>query len=262
MYLQSVKKNYLDPLINLEINECKNLDDYSVKKLFPGIYRGVPASYLEFPFKTKVILGHTLKDHLGLSVMINKNIDDSSRKLFTQAHELGHIIMHQDFLRESFLDFEKDINEANSDMLEHEANWFAANLILPVQVAYTHVMEKHTAKQIRFFTGLSVQSTLFRLKNILKKVYWFQEESLIEQIVKQYSNCNHMSEVESSELYKIFHEGYKLPHIDSPNARSLVNNNSDLFKKLNQNIKLEKVASNNVINNINDVQHIIGLLYN
>lgn len=260
MYLSGIKEGYIRPLVELESNKCENLIDYSVKNLFPDIFKGLSATYLEFPFKTKLVLGHTMKDQLGLSVMINKNINDESRKLFTQAHELGHIVMHQGFLNGSSLDFENDIDEANSDMREHEANLFAANLILPVQVAYTHVMEKHTAKQIRFFTGLSVQSTLFRLKNILKKVYWFQDENLIEQIVKQYSTCNHMDEVGSSELYKIFSEGYKLPHIDSPNARSFVNDNSDLSKKLAQNIKLEKNALNIEINNFNNIQRIIGSL--
>lgn len=254
MYLSGVKEECLKPLVELESNKCENLIDYNVKNLFPDIFKGLSATYLEFPFKTKLVLGHTMKDQLGLSVMINKNINDESRKLFTQAHELGHIVMHQGFLNSSSLDFENDVNERNSDIREQQANWFAANLILPVQVAYAHIIEKHTAKQIRLFTGLSVQSTLFRLKNILKKVYWIQDESLIEQIVKQYSTCKHVDEVELSELYKIFSEGYKLPHLDSPNGKSLVTNSLELSSKYHQNLKLENSISSNQITTF---QHII-----
>ena len=113
MYLSGVKEECLKPLVELESNKCENLIDYNVKNLFPDIFKGLSATYLEFPFKTKLVLGHTMKDQLGLSVMINKNINDESRKLFTQAHELGHIVMHQGFLSSSSLDFENDVNEKN-----------------------------------------------------------------------------------------------------------------------------------------------------
>ncbi|MCH3911463.1 MAG: ImmA/IrrE family metallo-endopeptidase [Limosilactobacillus oris] len=238
MYLQDVDNNYIYPLFKVELNHCDNLVDYNVKNLFPKIFKGFDVTYLEFPFDTKDILGHTMKDSLGLSVTVNKNINDPARKLFTQAHEFGHILIHEPILKSSSIDFVNSIKESNLNKVEQEANWFAANLILPVQVAYAHIIEKHTAKQIRFFSGLSVQSSLFRLGNVLKKIYWIQDEQLIERIIKQYESCKHSYEVELSALYKILNQGYKLPHIDSTSAIEEVQNSPELIAKLRQNSNL------------------------
>jgi len=249
MYLSNAKNNWIDPLVETELKNISNLTEYNVQNLFPDIYSAVSAIYLEFPYETKAFLGHTKLDQLGLSVTINKNIADPARKLFTQAHELGHTVMHNELLKSMNFDFDNDISNKTLKKVEQEANWFAANLILPVQVAYSHILEKHTVKQIRFFSGLSVQSTLFRLDSILKKVYWFNDEDLIKKIIDQYSSCKHSYEVQLSKIYEIFSQGYKLPHKDSYNAILKIQNDSNLLEKLRQNIKLEDSISNCSFNN-------------
>lgn len=49
-------------------------------------------------------------------ILINKKIPDS-RKVFTIAHELGHIIMHFDFIIDPTRDIEKEANEFASELL-------------------------------------------------------------------------------------------------------------------------------------------------
>lgn len=49
------------------------------------------------------------------------------RDNFTIAHELGHLLLHTDFEAEGAITF----NRFGSNRAETEANWFAANLLMP-----------------------------------------------------------------------------------------------------------------------------------
>ncbi|MFP5222055.1 MAG: ImmA/IrrE family metallo-endopeptidase [Acidobacteriota bacterium] len=49
------------------------------------------------------------------------------RDNFTIAHELGHLLLHTNFKEPGIAQF----NRFGSDRAETEANWFAANLLMP-----------------------------------------------------------------------------------------------------------------------------------
>jgi Zn-dependent peptidase ImmA (M78 family) len=66
-------------------------------------------------------------------ILVNK-YDSTSRQRFTIAHELGHWILHQKELqnnRDLVVLYRRSIDN-ETDPLEQEANFFAANLLVPI----------------------------------------------------------------------------------------------------------------------------------
>ncbi len=70
-------------------------------------------------------------------VFVNAS-DPVPRQRFTAAHELGHFVLHRAEMggRVSRADTPAaiELTDAQSDRLEREANWFAAELLMPVEV--------------------------------------------------------------------------------------------------------------------------------
>jgi Zn-dependent peptidase ImmA (M78 family) len=66
-------------------------------------------------------------------IFVNKN-DSPARQRFTIAHELGHWVLHRSKIeadRDIVVLYRKALEEGESDILEQEANCFAANLLVP-----------------------------------------------------------------------------------------------------------------------------------
>lgn len=242
--------NFLYKTINHQVS---NLVDYSASYIFPDIFYELTDAYLEYPFKSKNILGHTLKNELGLTVTINQNIDDNSRKLFTSAHELGHVVLHKNLM--PTFDFTNIENNIDLSYVEQQANWFAANLLLPTQVLYAHIIEYHTIKQIKRFSGISMESAKYRIDAVLTKKYWIQHPTLIDAIIKDYLECDSAQSVKSSMLYTLFLKGNKLPHIEKTNLK----HTELLDKKIKINRRIEKnmMYSTNLLKRKN---HIVPFL--
>lgn len=66
-------------------------------------------------------------EHSSRRIFVNSN-DPATRQRFTLAHELGHAVLHQG---ESVMDFRKNFERGATDRKEVEANFFAANLLMP-----------------------------------------------------------------------------------------------------------------------------------
>lgn len=69
-------------------------------------------------------------------LLINAN-DSLTRQRFTIAHELGHWILHKEFMqlnKDMAVLYRKPLGEAESDAFEREANCFAANLLVPEEM--------------------------------------------------------------------------------------------------------------------------------
>jgi predicted transcriptional regulator len=69
------------------------------------------------------------KEKSGKWVMTVNSLQHPHRQRFTIAHELGHFIKHT-IVKESFVDTTFFRNE-ESNQMEHEANKFAAELLMP-----------------------------------------------------------------------------------------------------------------------------------
>lgn len=78
---------------------------------------------------------------LGISVItVNSELTDTFRRIIT-AHELGHAVLHTDIGERGFLDVGY-FNEA--DDCEKEANFFAAELLLPDNDVLDAIEESRT----------------------------------------------------------------------------------------------------------------------
>ncbi|WP_367716302.1 ImmA/IrrE family metallo-endopeptidase [Nitratireductor sp. GISD-1A_MAKvit] len=64
---------------------------------------------------------------------INKGIPYAPRRNFTLAHEIGHFIGHR-YKRQDFQCSFEDLNDFQDEILEKEANDFAAHLLMPPDI--------------------------------------------------------------------------------------------------------------------------------
>lgn len=70
-------------------------------------------------------------------VMYINASDSPKRRKFTVAHELGHWVLHEDKIRQDpqkTVLFRMALGAANKDPLEREANAFAAELLVPMEM--------------------------------------------------------------------------------------------------------------------------------
>ncbi len=81
-------------------------------------------------FTENNIDGMVINSHTEKSIYVNKN-DMPERQRFTIAHELGHIILHHSNQGEEYQVVDYRGNNTQYDPKEHEANNFAASLLMP-----------------------------------------------------------------------------------------------------------------------------------
>lgn len=105
-----------------------------IEQLFPNNYKNV-SGFINIE-----------DDHPVMYVNAN---DSQNRRKFTVAHELGHWILHEILIRE---DPKKAVLlrvalGANTDILEKEANAFAAELLVPMDI-FSKLKNNKSVKQL------------------------------------------------------------------------------------------------------------------
>lgn len=144
--LQDVRE---DDDISLPIDIKKILDKYNL-------------SLKEGNFQDPNIAGAFDRDK---GVIYLSKDDSPTRKQFTIAHEIGHLILHEVkkeiFYRTQFL-----LPDKQTKLQEAEANWFAASLLMPrsLFVKYWDILQDEGA-MARVF-GVSVAAVHWRAKNL------------------------------------------------------------------------------------------------
>jgi len=74
-----------------------------------------------------------LGENKGWALLYNDTIESEGRIRFTQAHELGHYILHRSIQTEfNCTDQDMDDWQANERQIEIDADTFAANLLMPL----------------------------------------------------------------------------------------------------------------------------------
>jgi Zn-dependent peptidase ImmA (M78 family) len=73
-----------------------------------------------------------LCDFTAKRIYVNEG-DDLRRQMFTMAHELGHWMLHRDFVEQDPARYSvlPRFSDTSSNVLEQEANAFAAELLVP-----------------------------------------------------------------------------------------------------------------------------------
>ena len=125
--------------------------------------------------------GFSVNDkELGAAIVVNSNQSiPTERKIFTVAHELGHILMHPG----SFNDEEEEINKQ-----EDEANEFASYFLMP-EIAFH--------KRLNEVKGLNFVNVILHIKRIFKVSYMTVIKRLIDE------------EIADRDIYRMFCYRYK-----------------------------------------------------
>lgn len=109
---------------------CK-VGQYGIIDLFMECER-CKYKLLRYPLGERADLGFALRRDADTIIFTNTS-SRLSREIFTLAHEIGHVILHlKDTV--SFMDDAATISEKNADEKEQEANYFAACLLMPVDM--------------------------------------------------------------------------------------------------------------------------------
>lgn len=126
---------------------------------------------MKINFKLEKLSGRLEIDDLGVTIAVNDN-HIPSRQLFTIAHELGHYYLHKD-QKQSFL--ETNLNENlysyGELLMEREANLFASELLVPVEVLEYMINHRYSFFRIYKTIGLSAEALKWRLHRYVKVKY-------------------------------------------------------------------------------------------
>ncbi|MGO2432718.1 MAG: ImmA/IrrE family metallo-endopeptidase, partial [Lacticaseibacillus paracasei] len=81
----------------LVTNQFNNAVEYNAVPVITAAIQELPDDFFPFPLRDG-ILGTTIVDS-AVTVTINSNIDNNSRRYFTYAHELCHVLLDTEYLR-------------------------------------------------------------------------------------------------------------------------------------------------------------------
>jgi len=146
------------PYENLQI-EKKDFDIYTVK-LEPELSGGISYS----------------KETERYSIIINMD-KAKTRQNFTIAHELGHYFLHQDIIKsevvlvdgDGFLDSSNTLyrlDNAAQNILETEANNFAASLLMPTQLVLRAWNSMKSIEELSSLFNVSPVAMSIRLERL------------------------------------------------------------------------------------------------
>ena len=147
-------------------------------------------SSLDIRFVTAQLIGGVLGackvEGLHKLIVVSSDVEPLSRKRFTMAHELGHIVLHHGASQCKNNDIFGDRTQSGR---ETEANRFAAAFLLPPAIAKRTANDDgisfNSAKNLADLYGVSLTSTLISLvKNSTDSICLFiQKEGKIERAI-------------------------------------------------------------------------------
>lgn len=166
------------------------------------------------------------KEDGGPAVIVNNNESISvERKIFTIAHELGHLILHRN-------SFDGEVSEEN-EIEEKQANDFAAELLMP-EKAFEKQWELHSGiswveavLQIKQYFRVSYKTVLSRLNSLIgdrfTPGFLYAEFSRLYRLKYHHDLKNHYEPNSISEL---------APAKDEPKKISCFNFTEERFERL------------------------------
>lgn len=100
---------------------------------------GVPVSLAPLPTRISGEIRPDLDSAGGFKIRINR-FESSNRQRFTAAHELAHFLLHRDLIGDGIVD--NVLYRSNkSNVIEAEANRFAADLLMPFEAVKSYLNE-------------------------------------------------------------------------------------------------------------------------
>lgn len=166
------------------------------------------------------------KEDGGPAIIVNNNESISvERKIFTIAHELGHLILHRN-------SFDGEVSEEN-EIEEKQANDFAAELLMP-EKAFEKQWELHSGiswveavLQIKQYFRVSYKTVLSRLNSLIgdrfTPGFLYAEFSRLYRLKYHHDLKNHYEPNSISEL---------APAKEEPKELSCFNFTEERFERL------------------------------
>lgn len=151
-------------------------DEAPIGSDFPSILQKLNIILLECPIKRtgsnsfSAIFCRTKVDGKEVMFLGVNTWDYYDRQLFAIAHELYH------FLNPSQPHISRDDDLDNP--IEKQADWFAAELLLPLQVLKTHVLDTFGKRDINEYS----RPTLLRFIARLQCTWWIPYKSIIHRL--------------------------------------------------------------------------------
>lgn len=156
-------------------------------KAFEQIMADKNIKFREIKADSTAFVGALTKANNGqFYIMVNNSIDNSGRKNFTIAHELGHYFLSHSLKQGTFYCFDNQIAEdvIYKDPIEQEANYFATCFLMPeqkIKSAFLSILKYSKKAKIKDFLHVKNDYTFGIWKGIkddLMKRYGVSEASL------------------------------------------------------------------------------------
>lgn len=155
-YIDLVEENVSPERIAQKIRSFLNIENGPIRSIIDTIQRlGVIVHFFVPPYSIKID-GVSFITRKGYPIiLINESISDS-RKVFTIAHELGHLILHYKYMVSD-----------NRDV-EGEANLFASELLMPSIAIKTSLYNLDIQKlcNLKAYWRVSLKSLLYRANSL------------------------------------------------------------------------------------------------
>ncbi len=94
-------------------------------------------------------------------IFINSKLTEH-KKIFTRVHELGHVVLHPDVNTP----FMRSNTYFSIDKIEHQANRFAIELLLPDELVQEYLSEKMTIYEIAALHQIPVELVKLKFKGL------------------------------------------------------------------------------------------------
>jgi hypothetical protein len=170
--------------------EIGRIGDHLIKKIYPELLR-VPGPFpldyfLEFEMRNAVGFGYDVQD---LQLHIEAKTDPCSKTVilstqtyedlihgiprarFTVAHEIGHVILHAEYLQ-SLVSEHKGVLQLHRGEIpafrdpECQANALASSLLMPTKHVVRLIDEGIGVRQLTDLFNVSLEAAAYRVKNI------------------------------------------------------------------------------------------------
>lgn len=175
--INSIVKEQLYPFIKLR---SLSLLDYTFEAFFNHIIKENNIKILGHHFSKRNIEGLTLIDSEGKVSFSYEERNSSTKQNFTKCHELGHFLLaHQG-------NFFTELNDGQTSILEVEANYFSACLLMPDIVLLSKIYYQNASLQEVAKTLLvSVEALSIRLLDLFYYLLVSNKET-IQRAIENY----------------------------------------------------------------------------
>ncbi len=116
-------------------------------------------------------------------VFIKSDLQDEMRSIVL-FHEIGHDRLHQNILKESGIFVENELFDCKNDIMEHEANLFAAEMLIPDEDILELVYDGYTSAQVAAALNADPNLVSLKIAELNRRGFKFREQEYKNKFLK------------------------------------------------------------------------------